>query len=148
MKKINEFSMKFLAKSNNESFARSIVGVFASQLDPTVDEISDLKTAVSEAVTNCVVHAYGTKVYENKENMIDMHCVLYDSGIEVTIQDTGKGIEDVELARQALYTTAPESERSGLGFTIMESFTDNITVTSKPDEGTKVTLLKLFKHLQ
>ena len=148
MKKINEFSMKFLAKSNNESFARSIVGVFASQLDPTVDEISDLKTAVSEAVTNCVVHAYGGKLYENKENIIEMYCILYDCGIEVTIQDTGRGIEDVDLARQALYTTAPESERSGLGFTIMESFTDNITVTSKPGEGTKVTLLKLFKHLQ
>ena len=148
MKKINEFSIKFLAKSYNESFARSIVGVFASQLDPTVDEISDLKTAVSEAVTNCVVHAYGSKEYEAKENVIEMHCILYDCGIEVTISDKGKGIEDVNLARQALYTTAPESERSGLGFTIMESFTDKISVVSEIGVGTNVTLLKLFKNLQ
>ena len=148
MKRINEFSMDFLAKSNNEGFARSVVGVFASQLDPTVDEIADIKTAVSEAVTNCVVHAYRGEKYRHEENKVHIHCILFDCGIEVTIQDYGQGIENVELARQAMYTTSPETERSGLGFTIMESFTDKMDVVSKPDEGTTITMLKLFKNLQ
>ena len=139
MRRINEFSMDFLAKSNNEGFARSVVGVFASQLDPTVDEIADIKTAVSEAVTNCVVHAYSGKKYQNGENKIR---------IEITIEDYGRGIENVELARQAMYTTSPDTERSGLGFTIMESFTDKMDVVSRPDEGTKITMLKLIKNLQ
>lgn len=148
MKRINEFSMNFPAKSNNEGFARSVVGVFASQLDPTVDELADIKTAVSEAVTNCVVHAYSGPEYEGKENIIHIQCLLYDSGVEVSIEDFGKGIEDIELARQAMYTTSPEAERSGLGFTIMESFTDKITIISTVGAGTKITMLKLFKNLQ
>ena len=148
MRRINEFSMDFLAKSNNEGLARSVVGVFASQLDPTVDEIADIKTAVSEAVTNCVVHAYSGKKYQNGENKIHIHCVLFDCGIEITIEDYGRGIENVELARQAMYTTSPDTERSGLGFTIMESFTDKMDVVSRPDEGTKITMLKLIKNLQ
>lgn len=148
MKIINNFTMKFPAKSNNEGFARSVVSVFAAQLDPTIDELSDLKTAVSEAVTNCVVHAYNTKEYVNTDNYIELSCVLYDTAIEVTIEDKGKGIEDIELARKALYTTSPETERSGLGFTIMESFTDQITIESTVGRGTKINMLKNFKNLK
>ena len=148
MKKLNQLKMIFDSRSINESFSRMAVATFCSQLDMTVDELGDIKTVVSEAVTNCVVHAYRGEKYRHEENKVHIHCILFDCGIEVTIQDYGQGIENVELARQAMYTTSPETERSGLGFTIMESFTDKMDVVSKPEEGTTITMLKLFKNLQ
>lgn len=142
MREINRMRVEFPAKSTNEGFARSIVAAFAAQIDPRMDELSDLRTAVSEAVTNAIVHAY-EKERSNKNN-VQLECVLYPSAIEVTITDFGKGIEDIEMARAPLYTTAPEMERSGMGFTIMETFTDDMYVESKPGEGTKVFLRKVF----
>ncbi len=143
MKEINRMSVEFPAKSSNEGFARSIVAAFATQIDPRFDELSDLRTAVSEAVTNAIVHAYGDS--KSAKNFVRMECVLYSDTIEISIIDFGRGIEDVEQARAPLYTTAPEMERSGMGFTIMETFTDDMYVESKPGEGTKVFLRKVFR---
>lgn len=143
MKEINRMCVEFPAKSTNESFARAIVAAFATQIDPRLDELSDLRTAVSEAVTNAIVHAYDQD--KSNKNHVRMECVLYPTAIEVTITDFGKGIEDIAMARSPLYTTAPEMERSGMGFTIMETFTDDMYVESKPGEGTKVFLRKMFR---
>jgi stage II sporulation protein AB (anti-sigma F factor) len=140
MQLINEMKLEFMSKSNNEAFGRVVAAAFASQLDPTVDELADIKTAVSEAVTNCIIHGY-----ENKNGIVTLICRLYDEGIEIIVADNGKGIEDIELARQPLYTSKPDMERSGMGFTVMESFMDNVTVESEPDKGTKVTMFKNLK---
>lgn len=140
MQLINEMKLEFMSKSNNEAFGRVVAAAFASQLDPTVEEIADIKTAVSEAVTNAIIHGY-----ENKPGIVTMVCRLYDAGIEITISDEGKGIEDVELARQPLYTSKPEMERSGMGFTVMESFMDSVSVKSEPGKGTTVTMFKNIK---
>ncbi len=142
MKEINRMSIEFPAKSCNEGFARSVVAAFATQIDPRFDELSDLRTAVSEGVTNAIVHAYSDTPGE--QNLVKLECVLYPNTIEITITDYGKGIEDVMQARAPLYTTAPEMERSGMGFTIMETFTDDMFVESKPGAGTKVFLRKVF----
>ena len=142
MKEINRMCMEFPAKSCNEGFARSVVAAFAAQIDPRFDELSDLRTAVSEGVTNAIVHAYNG--IQGEQNMVKLECVLYKNTIEITITDFGKGIEDVMQAREPLYTTAPEMERSGMGFTIMETFTDDLFVESKPGAGTKVFLRKVF----
>jgi stage II sporulation protein AB (anti-sigma F factor) len=140
MQLINEMKLEFLSKSNNEAFGRIVAAAFASQLDPTVEELADIKTAVSEAVTNSIIHGY-----ENISGTVKMHCRLYDSGIEIIISDQGKGIENIELARQPLYTSKPEMERSGMGFTVMESFMDNIEIVSEPGKGTTVTMFKEIK---
>ena len=136
----NEMKLEFQSKSSNESFARIAVAAFAAQLDPTIEEISDIKTAVSEAVTNCIIHGY-----EEKEGIVKIECKLFANSIEIEILDEGKGIENVEKARQALYTSKPELERSGMGFTIMESFMDEVKIESILGIGTKVTMKKIIK---
>lgn len=141
MKTTNFMKLSFPAKSINEGFARAAVSAFASGFDPTVEELVDLRTAVSEAVTNCIVHAYA-----EKSGSVFITCRAYgDNKITVTIKDTGCGIEDIDKAREPLYTSQPGSERSGLGFTVMESFCDRVKVRSKKDKGTLVTLEKTFK---
>lgn len=136
----NEMKLEFLSKSNNESFARITVAAFVAQLDPTIDEISDIKTAVSEAVTNCIIHGY-----EEREGIVKIECRLFANSIEIEISDNGKGIENIEKAKQALYTSKPELERSGMGFTIMESFMDELKIESVLGLGTKVTMKKVIK---
>ena len=136
----NEMKLEFLSKSNNESFARITIAAFVAQLDPTIEEISDIKTAVSEAVTNCIIHGY-----EEKEGIVKIECKLFANSIEIEILDEGKGIENVEKARQALYTSKPELERSGMGFTIMESFMDEVKIESVLGLGTKVTMKKMMR---
>lgn len=142
MQPINEMKMEFVSKSNNEAFARIVAAAFVSQLDPTLEELTDVKTAVSEAVTNAIIHGY-----ENKPGNITMQCKLYEDSVEIIISDAGKGIEDIEQARQPLYTSKPEMERSGMGFTVMESFMDRVEVASDAGNGTTVTLYKVFKSV-
>lgn len=136
----NEMELKFVSKATNEAFARITVAAFASQLDPTIEELADIKTAVSEAVTNCIIHAY-----ENRQGIIKINAKLNDKQIIIQISDNGKGIENVDMAKEPLYTTKPNLERSGMGFTIMESFMDNMRVESIVGLGTKVTLVKTIK---
>ncbi len=137
MKIVNKFSMKFPSRSANESFARTVVSAFASQLDPTIEEISDIKTAVSEAVTNCIVHAY-----RNTMGDIYITCEQYDTGVvRIKIRDKGCGIEDVKKAMEPLYSSEG-GERAGLGFSVMESFMDSLRVSSKIGKGTTVTMRK------
>ncbi|SHF11047.1 anti-sigma F factor [Caloramator proteoclasticus] len=136
----NEMKLEFPSKSVNESFARVVVAAFASQLDPTLEELSDVKTAVSEAVTNAIIHGY-----EDTEGMVTLRCKIEDNKLTIEVEDNGKGIENVELARQPLYTSRPELERSGMGFTVMETFMDSVEVFSEPGKGTKVMMTKTFK---
>lgn len=136
----NEMKLEFISKASNEAFARITVAAFASQLDPTIEELADIKTAVSEAVTNCIIHAY-----EHKQGIIKIHTKLKDNKITIEISDNGKGIENVDVAKEPLYTTKPNLERSGMGFTIMESFMDSMKVESIVGLGTKVTLVKTIK---
>ncbi|MBP9989118.1 MAG: anti-sigma F factor [Ruminococcus sp.] len=137
MQIINEMRMTIDSKSINEGFSRTAVASFAAQLDPTLDEISDIKMAVSEAVTNCIVHAYPDKV-----GKIYIYAGIAQNGkIKISIRDKGCGIEDIKKAMEPLFTTA-EGERAGLGFAVMESFTDKISVRSKPGKGTTVTMIK------
>ena len=138
MKAINEMKMNFLSRSCNESFARSAVAAFTAVLDPTVEEISDIKTAVSEAVTNCIVHGYKDGI-----GMVYIHVKIFEGNrISINIKDKGCGIADVRQARMPLYTTDAENERSGMGFTVMESFCDKVRVYSRCQKGTTVTLFK------
>ena len=135
MKAMNEATVAFLSRSANESFARTTAACFAAQLDPTLEEVNDIKTAVSEAVTNCIVHAYPDSL-----GLIQMRLRLFeDHTLEIQIKDKGVGIPDVEQARKPMYTTGGE-ERSGMGFTIMESFMDKLSVRSAEGKGTKVTM--------
>ena len=136
----NEMKIEFLSKSNNEAFARIAVAAFASQLDPTIEELADIKTAVSEAVTNSIIHGY-----EDTEGLIRIVCRIFANTIQIEISDTGKGIENIEIAKQPLYTSKPNLERSGMGFTIMESFMDEVAVESIANLGTKVTMKKMIK---
>ena len=133
----NEMKLEFISKSSNEAFARIAVAAFASQLDPTIEELADIKTTVSEAVTNCIIHGY-----EDTMGIVKIECKLKDNWIEIQISDSGKGIEDIELAKKPLYTTKANLERSGMGFTIIESFMDEMKVESVPDIGTKITMKK------
>jgi stage II sporulation protein AB (anti-sigma F factor) len=135
----NWFSVTFPALSQNESFARVVVASFAAQLDPTLDEITDVKTAVSEAVTNAIIHGYGEKGGE-----ITISCTLEDSVLEVAVTDKGAGIADLNQAMEALYTSRPDLERSGMGFTVMENFMDTLRVDSVPGKGTVVIMTKKF----
>ena len=141
MKSNNTIKIEFLSKSANEGFARVAIAAFASQLDPTLEQISEIKTAVSEAVTNCIVHGYKDKI-----GKIYISAKLYSDKIVITVRDKGCGIEDIEKAREPLFTTGNENERSGMGFTIMESFMDKIRVSSKTGKGTKVTLTKILNE--
>ena len=136
----NEMKLEFLSKSNNEAFARVTVAAFASQLDPTIEELADIKTAVSEAVTNSIIHGY-----ENTEGIVKIVARIFANSIQIEISDTGKGIEDVELAKEPLYTSKGDLERSGMGFTIMESFMDEMKIESIVGMGTKVTMKKVIK---
>ena len=136
----NEMKLEFASKSSNEAFARIAVAAFAAQLDPTIEELADIKTAVSEAVTNCIIHGY-----EEQEGIIKIKCKLFANSIEITISDEGKGIEDINKAKEPLYTSKPNLERSGMGFTIMESFMDEIKVESILGIGTKVTMKKMLE---
>lgn len=133
MKFENYMTLDFPSKSTNEGFARSAVACFAAQMDPTLEELGDIRTAVSEAVTNCIVHAY-----PNGIGTISMRCrILKDNILDIVIKDRGVGIEDLDKARKPLYTTGG-AERSGMGFTIMESFMTGFSVTSRPGKGTTV----------
>lgn len=141
MKSYNEMKLIFPSKSSNEGFARTAVAAFAAQLDPPVDELSDVKTAVSEAVTNCIVHGYRDTV-----GNIEIVCRILEQEIfYIKIRDTGCGIENVKRAMEPLFTTAPNEERAGLGFAVMESFMDRIHVRSRVGKGTTVTMRKKFK---
>ena len=134
----NQMKLRLPSLSVNESVARATVAAFCAQADPLAAELADIKCVVSEAVTNCIVHAYRDTVGE-----IYITVTIYESGaLKLEIKDKGVGIEDVALARRPLYTTDAENERSGMGFTVMESFTDKIRVTSKPNSGTKVVMYK------
>ena len=137
----NEMRLEFLSKSSNEAFARIAVAAFASQLDPTIEEIADIKTAVSEAVTNSIIHGY-----ENKEGIVRLHCMIKDNNIIIEVSDAGIGIEDINIAKEPLYTSKPNLERSGMGFTIMQSFMDELNVESVLNLGTKVTMRKAIKQ--
>lgn len=140
MKILNEMNVSFLSKSCNESFARSVVASFVLNLDPTINEIADIKTAVSEAVTNAIVHGY-----RMESGIIYINAKITDNNkVIIKIRDKGCGIEDVEKAMEPLFTTAPEEERAGLGFAVMQSFMDSIKVTSKPEKGTTVTMEKFI----
>ncbi len=137
MKKVNEFKITLDSKSINEGFARVVVSAFATPLDPTLEELADMKTAVSEAVTNCIVHAY-----RNSFGKIYITGVITDdSKIKITVRDRGCGIDDVNQAMKPLYTTGG-GDRAGLGFTVMESFCDSVKVRSQKNKGTTVTLVK------
>ena len=136
----NEMTLELMSKSNNEAFARIAVAAFASSLDPTIEEIADIKTAVSEAVTNCIIHGY-----EDSTGIIKIHSVIQGNSIIIEISDRGKGIEDIETAKEPLYTSKPNLERSGMGFTIMQSFMDELEVESVLSLGTKVTMKKVIK---
>lgn len=144
MKILNEMQLEILGKSENESFARMVIAAFASQLDPTLDELADIKTAVSEAVTNSIIHGYDEKI-----GKIKIKAKLFEDGeegIEINILDWGKGISDIQKARQPLWTSKPELERSGMGFTIMENFMDELLIESKPGEGTSITMKKKIRN--
>lgn len=140
MKILNEMNVSFLSKSCNESFARSVVASFVLNLDPTINEIADIKTAVSEAVTNAIVHGYkfGSGIIYINAKITNTNKVI------IKIRDKGCGIEDVEKAMEPLFTTAPEEERAGLGFAVMQSFMDSVRVSSKPQKGTTVTMEKFI----
>ena len=133
----NYMKLEFLSRSNNESFARVVVAAFASQLDPTLVELSDIKTAVSEAVTNAIIHGY-----ELGDGIIILEVTIDNSIIEIQVLDKGKGITDVEQAMEPFYTSKPNLERSGMGFTVMETFMDELIVESTKDIGTKVIMRK------
>ena len=143
MKRVNYLKLEFPARSANEALARTAVAALAAQMDPTLDELGDIRTAVSEAVTNVIVHAYPDAV-----GTVWLRArILEGDELEITVKDKGKGIEDVAKARQPLFTTGGE-DRSGMGFTIMESFTDRMRVKSAPGKGTTVTLLRRIRRKQ
>ena len=138
MKAKNLVKLSFYSRSVNEGFARGALAALLAQADPTVPELADVKTAVSEAVTNCIVHAYPGGV-----GLVHMSIALYEGGtVKITIADKGVGIADVAKAMQPMYTTGNPEERAGLGFAVMQSFMDKVKVTSKPGQGTRVVLTK------
>ncbi len=134
----NSFELKFPSRSSNESFARGVVSAFAAQLDPTLSELSDIKTAVSEAVTNCIVHAYA----QSLGDIVIKAKITHGRRLTFSVRDRGCGIEDVELAMRPAYTTSPQGERAGLGFSVMSAFMDSVHVRSRPGHGTTVVMSK------
>ena len=140
MKYDNEMKVEFLSKSTNEGFARMTIAGFISSLDPTIEELTDIKTAVSEAVTNAIVHAY-----EDEIGKIVIKAQITDRTVVIQVKDNGKGIEDITKAKEPLYTSKPDLERSGMGFTVMESFMDKLTVRSKVGKGTTVIMRKTLR---
>ncbi|MBO5069171.1 MAG: anti-sigma F factor [Roseburia sp.] len=139
MQNKNEMTLTFDARSVNEGFARMAVAAFVAELDPTLDEISDVKTAVSEAVTNVIIHAY-----DNPAEKVELTCCITGKDVEIVVSDTGKGIPDIPRAMEPFYTTKPELERSGMGFAFMEAFMDEIRVSSEVGKGTKVWMRKVI----
>lgn len=143
MKFENYMILEFPSKSTNEAFARSAVACFAAQMDPTLEELGDIRTAVSEAVTNCIVHAY-----PNDLGMVMLRCrILKDNILDIVIKDKGVGIPDIEQARRPMYTTGG-AERSGMGFTIMESFMSSLEITSEAGKGTTVHMRRRLQRRQ
>lgn len=139
----NKMKIEFLSKSQNESFARVAVAAFISQLDPTVEDITDVKTAVSEAVTNSIIHGY-----ENSETgIVEIEASIENGEVTIIVSDKGLGIEDVSKAMEPLYTSRPDLERSGMGFTVMETFMDSLEVFSKRGNGTRIVMKKNFNAL-
>ena len=138
----NNMKLEFPSKSQNEAFARVTVAAFASQLDPTIEELTDIKTAVSEAVTNAIIHGY-----ENSAGIVKIECNIKENKIEIIIEDNGNGINDINKAMEPLYTSKPHLERSGMGFTVMETFMDLVEVKSEAGVGTKVKMIKEFKSV-
>lgn len=133
----NEMELVFDSKSENEGFARVAVAAFMTQLDPTLEEVSDVKTAVSEAVTNCIIHGY-----ENNPGKIRIFCGIKEKSLYINVEDDGIGIENIKIAMEPLFTTKPDQDRSGMGFAFMEAFMDEITVESNPGKGTSVKMKK------
>ncbi len=144
MERLNKIKLEIPSLSENEALARNIAAVFTAPLDPTVEELTEIKTAVSEAVSNAILHAYGPE----KEGPIYLEMEADKTGrITITIEDRGIGIEDIPKAMEPLYTTGDNRERSGMGFTVMESFMDKVQVNSSPGKGTKVTLIKSLDRI-
>ena len=141
MEQKNEMMITFDSRSSNESFARVAVAAFTTQLNPTLEEVADIKTAVSEAITNAIIHGYE----EDETKFVHMRCELIENTIKVVVEDYGKGIEDIEEAKQPMFTSKPELERSGMGFSFMESFMDDMQVASIVGEGTKVIMTKTIE---
>lgn len=138
-KLVNSMKLEFLSRSENESFARVAVSAFIAPLDPTVEELTEIKTAVSEAVSNAVIHAYR----EGEQGIVTLSCqVDQEHRVVITVSDEGLGIDNVDQAREPLYTSKPSEERSGMGFTVMESFMDKVEVESTPESGTQVMMMK------
>lgn len=138
----NYMKLEFLSKSSNESFARVVVAAFASQLDPTLEELSDIKTAVSEAVTNAIIHGY-----EYREGLVIVESKIEGNEIEVVIKDKGMGITNIDQALEPFYTSKPDLERSGMGFTVMETFMDKLEIESVKGQGTCVKMRKRFTSI-
>ncbi len=139
----NEIKLEFDAISVNEAFARVAIAAFITPLNPTLEEVADVKTAVSEAVTNAVIHGY-----DGRKGKVRMHCILEDGLLHIEVSDQGKGIENVEQAMEPLFTTRPELDRSGMGFSFMEAFMDSLEVESVPEKGTVVRMKKKFAVIQ
>lgn len=138
----NEMEVRFLSLSGNEGFARAAAAAFAAQMNPGIEELSDIRTAVSEAVTNAIIHGYE----QNQERIVTMQMEIEEDDLTVIVRDDGCGIDDIELARKPFYTSKPELERSGMGFAVMEAFMDRVTVQSALGAGTTVTMQKHIRH--
>jgi stage II sporulation protein AB (anti-sigma F factor) len=134
----NFMKLEFASRSENESFARVAVASFIAQLDPTMSEMTDIKTVVSEAVTNAIIHGYDNRA----DGVVGIYAEIEDDAVKIEITDHGAGIADIEQAKQPLFTSKPELERSGMGFTIMENFMDSMNIETSPGSGTKITLVK------
>ena len=140
----NNIDLSFSALTQNETFARAVIASFAAQLNPSIEQLSDLRTAVSEAVTNAIIHGYE----RDGSKYVKLHATINEDLLTVSVRDEGCGIEDVELARKPFYTSKPELERSGMGFAVMEAFMDRVTVDSAPGKGTTVTMEKRICHAE
>lgn len=138
MSERNFMTLQFASRSENESFARVTVAAFVSQLDPTLEELTDIKTVISEAVTNSIIHGYDNR----PDGVVTISATIEGDTVHITVGDHGAGIEDLELAKQPLYTSKPELERSGMGFTIMENFMDDMEITSEVGVGTTIKMKK------
>lgn len=144
MEHINKVKLEMSNRSENEALARTVAAAFAAQLDPTVEELTEIKTAVSEAVSNAIIHAYAS----DQEGRVTLELTALESGkLIMVVEDQGVGIEDIERAREPLFTTGNSEERSGMGFTVMESFMDKVLVESMPGKGTRVTLIKVLDQI-
>jgi len=138
----NEMEVRFMSLSGNEGFARAAAAAFAAQMDPGIEELSDIRTAVSEAVTNAIIHGYD----QNRDCIVTMQMEIDGDDLTVIVSDNGCGIGDIELARKPFFTSKPELERSGMGFSVMEAFMDSVDVVSEVGKGTVITMRKRIRH--